>query len=145
MTDVAIEHAIRDEGTLHVLADGTARLDFTDDHGLMVGVSTDAVVTLDNPDSTVPGPDVPGWEGPVDEAPDRLEPGVYAVWFEIHGERAWEHRRLGRVYGTVTRALGGWTTVHLTRSYQGKVGDLLTFRPTLVQEITTALADGGMR
>jgi hypothetical protein len=144
MTDVAIEHAIRDEGTLHVLADGTARLDFTDDHGLMVGVSTDAVVTLDDP-GPVPGGDVSAYDGPVSETPTHLEPGVYAVWFEIPGERAWEHPRRGRVYGTVARALGGWTTVHLTRSYQGKVGDLFTFRPTMVEEITTVLADGGVR
>jgi len=139
MTDVAIEYAIRDEGTLHVLADGTARLDFTDDHGLMVSVSTDAVVTLDDPDSPVPGGTVSAYDRPVSEAPTFLDPGVYPVWFEIPGERAWEHLRLGRVYGTVTRALGGWTTVHLTRSYQGQVGDLFSFRPTLVQEITETL------
>lgn len=139
-----LDLTITDTGVLHVNARGAARLDWTDPRdGLLVTVSPDAVVVLDDPDVPEPSVAAPAFDGPVRDAGGRLEAGSYPVSFHVPGERAWDTRRHGRVYGTVVEVEGEWTTVRFTRLHRhGDVGELHTMRERLSTEVTARLAAG---
>lgn len=139
-----IEHDVVQDGTLHVKSDGTTDLYYFDRSGTHIGVTGDALVTLNDHDKADSGYWPPAWQGVAARAAADLDPGVYEVSFEVPGERLWNHRRKGLIYGIAVYERRS-TRVRLTRangqSHEGEdfvreVGDEMAFLTVWAKEIT---------